>query len=91
MEGDNIGLSATQIGAALSFGFFLDTSLFLPVGWAMDVYGRKTMGMPAMLILSLGLLVLPSAHTFTGLCIASILCGIGNGLSNGLNITLGMY
>ena len=84
-----MGLSHSHIGAALSIGFAIDSCMFIPVGYAMDTYGRKSMGLPAFFVLSLGLLLLPVAHSFAGLCIVSILCGFGNGLSNGLNVTLG--
>jgi MFS family permease len=89
IQGDDMELSHGHIGAALAIGFAIDSCMFIPVGYVMDKYGRKRTGIPAFLILSAGLLLLPTADTFTTLCIVSMVCGFGNGLSNGLNLTLG--
>ncbi len=45
IEGDNMNLSHSHIGAALAVGFAIDSCMFIPVGYAMDTYGRKRTGM----------------------------------------------
>ena len=55
----------------------------------MDHYGRKRVGMPAFLILSLGLLSLPWASSLGTLQLSALVMGLGNGLSSGFIIVLG--
>eukprot|EP00051_Salpingoeca_urceolata_P031522 m.494637 g.494637 ORF g.494637 m.494637 type:complete len:516 (+) comp41349_c0_seq1:133-1680(+) len=89
VKGDELNLSHYQIGSALSYGYVLDSSLFAVVGWAMDKYGRKMTAVPASLCLSLGLLLVALSGNGVGLIVASVMCGLGNGLSSGINMTLG--
>ena len=56
----------------------------------MDKYGRKHAGLPAYLMLSVGLAAVPSVASLPGLIGVSIVMGLGNGCSAGLNVTLGM-
>ena len=51
--------------------------------------GRKYVGVPALLIMGLGLSLLPFADGMTMLMIAGVLAGLGNGLSSGFVLTLG--
>ena len=88
-------------GRAVTWGrFLLDSAMFAPVGYWMDRYGRKSTGVPAFAILSaqpmhaapaahtsqIGLFFLPDAGTFVMLSAMSVVCGLGNGLSTGLNM-----
>ena len=78
--------------------------MFIPVGYWMDTYGRKSTAVPAFAVLSvwkchhlqrcfegwtilqLAVMFLPSAISFTTLSAMSVACGLGNGLSTGLNM-----
>lgn len=55
----------------------------------MDKYGRKTCGVPAFFVISLGLLMIPAVSSVEGLVAASVLLAFGNGLSSGLLMTIG--
>jgi MFS family permease len=87
--GDQIGLGAGQIGLITSASFFIDASIFYPVGLIMDIKGRKWVFVPCMLIMALGLLVLPLTSTFAAFLLVGMLTGLGNGLGSGINMTLG--
>eukprot|EP00039_Didymoeca_costata_P008604 m.114017 g.114017 ORF g.114017 m.114017 type:complete len:463 (+) comp14152_c0_seq1:241-1629(+) len=89
LKGDDLGFSHMHIGTAFAVGYSVDALLFGPVGIAMDRYGRKSVGIPAFLIISVGLLCIPLVHSFTGLVAVSVVMGFGNGLSSGLNVTMG--
>jgi MFS family permease len=89
LKGDNVGVSVPEIGYAFSAGYMLDSFLFAPVGWAMDVYGRKACGVPAFFVLALGLFMIPMVSSAQGLLVVSTVMAVGNGLSSGLLMTIG--
>ena len=67
----------------------MDSLLFAPVGYCVDHYGRKATGVPAMVILSGGLFLLGLSTGMTTIMVASVVMGLGNGLSAGLVMILG--
>ena len=87
--GDEIGLKTDQIGYVASVSYAVDSTMFPIVGWTMDRFGRKYVGVPALMIMGLGLSLLPLADGVTMLMIAGVLAGLGNGLSSGFVLTLG--
>lgn len=87
--GDEMGLKTDQIGYVASASYAVDSTMFPIVGWTMDRFGRKYVGVPALLIMGLGLSLLPFADGMTMLMIAGVLAGLGNGLSSGFVLTLG--
>lgn len=87
--GDSIGLDVAQIGLVFGVSSLLDVGLFYPVGYVMDRWGRKWAGVPSLLTLSLGLLILPATNEFYGFALVAMLLGIGNGLAPGIVMTLG--
>jgi MFS family permease len=87
--GDSIGLDVATIGLVYGASSLLDTALFYPAGFVMDRWGRKWAGVPSLLILSLGLLILPAAHELYAFILVAMLTGIGNGLAPGIVMTLG--
>ena len=87
--GDEMGLKTDQIGYVASVSYAVDSTMFPIVGWTMDRFGRKYVGVPALLIMGLGLSLLPFADGMTMLMIAGVLAGLGNGLSSGFVLTLG--
>ena len=87
LDGDHVaGLTHDRIGFVLSVGYILDSSLFLFTGWAMDVYGRKTISLPGIALLSLGMFLLQWAVSFGRLCFLSVWLGLGNGLTTGMSM-----
>jgi len=87
--GDAIGLDVAQIGLVFGASYFLDAGIFYPVGYVMDHWGRKWVGVPSLLTLSLGLLLLPATSELYSFALVAILMGIGNGLGAGIVMTLG--
>lgn len=87
--GDSIGLDVAQIGLVFGASSLLDVSMFYPAGYVMDRWGRKWAGVPSLLTLSLGLLILPATSGLYGYTLVAMLTGIGNGLGPGIVMTLG--
>jgi MFS family permease len=87
--GDHIGLGGGQIGLITSASFFIDASIFYPVGLIMDTKGRKWVAVPCLLIMAAGLSILPLTDSFATFLIIGMLTGLGNGLGSGINMTLG--
>ena len=87
--GDEMGLKTDQIGYVAAASYAVDSTMFPIVGWTMDRFGRKYVGVPALLIMGVGLSLLPFANGMTMLMIAGVVAGLGNGLSSGFVLTLG--
>lgn len=87
--GDAIGLSPGQIGLILSGSILIEVILFYPTGIVMDRWGRKWTGVPCLVFMSLGLALFPFTHSMTGLMLAGMVTGLGNGFGSGIAMTLG--
>lgn len=88
--GTFVGLDVATIGLVVSLCAALDMSLFYPVGIVMDRWGRKWTGVPSMLVFVLGLILLPFAQGFYSLLGAGLVLALGNGLSTGIVMIIGM-
>lgn len=87
--GDHIGLGVGAIGLVMGLASAVDMTLFLPVGFVMDRWGRKWTVVPSLFLLGASLTLLPMAHDFAGLLLVGLLSGFGNGLGSGAVMTLG--
>tara|TARA_B100001029_G_scaffold157996_1_gene144372 strand:- start:12834 stop:14081 length:1248 start_codon:yes stop_codon:yes gene_type:complete len=94
--GDNIGLRKDEIGYITTLSFAVDSMMFPIAGYIMDKFGRRFTGIPAFIILGFSLVLIGTIDSpllfltgYSTLIIASILSGIGNGISSGLVLTLG--
>lgn len=87
--GDELGLSATSVGALVAIGTGADLLLFPVAGWLMDRFGRLYAIVPAFSLLGIGMFVLGLSDTTTGAIVAGVIMGIGNGMSAGTMLTLG--
>jgi MFS family permease len=87
--GEQIGLGAGQIGLITSASFFIDATIFYPVGVIMDTKGRKWVAVPCLLIMAAGLAILPLTDSFGSFLLIGLLTGLGNGFGAGINMTLG--
>ncbi len=64
-------------------------TLFLPAGMLMDRLGRKFASVPSFIVLAVGMALVPLAHSYVGLLVASLVMGLGNGIGSGTMMTLG--
>jgi MFS family permease len=87
---DEMGLSGSQSGYIFGVSSIIDSVMFPVVGFVMDRWGRKHVGIPAYLILASGFAVIPFADSFFLLMMVGVLVGLGNGLSSGLVLTMGV-
>lgn len=84
-----LGLAVDQIGLIVSVSVAVDFSLFVVAGWLMDRVGRKFAIVPCFGIQAIGMALVPFATSYSGLLVAAVLIGIGNGLGSGSMMTLG--
>lgn len=87
--GAAIGLDAATISLIFGLSGIVDTLLFYPAGKVMDLYGRRWVAIPSMLVLGLSFVLTPFATDAVGLAALALLVGFGNGISNGIVMTLG--
>ena len=86
---DHLGMDATQASLIYGISGAVDMLVFYPAGKLMDRRGRQWVAIPSTAIMGTGLLLIPLTGGFTGLLLAGILIGFGNGVSSGLVMTLG--
>jgi MFS family permease len=84
-----IGLDAATISLIFGVSGILDTVMFYPAGKVMDLYGRRWVAIPSMLILGISFVLIPFTSDATQLALVALLVGFGNGISNGIVMTLG--
>lgn len=84
-----LGLDVAAIGTIVSLSSAIDMSLFVPAGFIMDRLGRKFASVPSFAILGIGMALIPFAHDYAGLFLATCVMALGNGLGSGAMMTLG--
>ncbi len=87
---DELGLGGKESGIIFGVMSTIDSVMFPLVGYVMDRFGRKYVGVPAYLILAGGFALVPLAENFGMLMLVGLLVGLGNGLSSGLVLTMGV-
>ncbi len=85
-----LGLGGTESSILFGVMSVIDSVMFPLVGYVMDRWGRKYTGVPAFLILAAGFALVPVADNFGLLMVVGVLVGLGNGLSSGLVLTMGV-
>ena len=86
---DAMGLSPATTSLIFGLSGAADMLLFYPAGKVMDRFGRLWTGIPSMVLLTAGFLLLPLTTELTGLAWAAVLIGLGNGVGAGILMTLG--
>lgn len=86
---DHLGLDATHASLIYGISGAIDMLVFYPAGRLMDRKGRQWVAVPSTLIMGVAMLLIPLSAGFAGLLLAALLVGFGNGISSGLNMTLG--
>ena len=85
---DDLGLSPSAVGAMVGLGNGAELLLFPLSGHLMDRYGRLFAIVPAFSMMVIGLLLLAVAESAFMVGVASVVAGLGNGLSSGTLRTL---
>ncbi|WP_432565645.1 MFS transporter [Kineococcus sp. SYSU DK003] len=86
---DHVGLDATTTSLVAGISGAVDMLLFYPAGSVMDRVGRAAVGVPSMLVLAVGHLLLPFSHSALTVALVGVVMGLGNGMGAGLVMTLG--
>ena len=84
-----LGLDVGVVGLIVSASYLADMSLFYPAGLIMDRLGRKFAIVPSFALQAVGMALVPLTTDATGLTLAALLMGFGNGISAGTMLTLG--
>ena len=86
---DHLGLDAATASVIFGLASAVDLLVFYPAGKFMDTRGRRSVAIPSMTIMGLALVLVPFTGGATSLLLASLMLGIGNGISSGLIMVLG--
>ncbi|MDP6867428.1 MAG: MFS transporter [Acidimicrobiales bacterium] len=86
--GVSMDLRPSTIGILVATGYAADLALFPLSGSIMDRFGRLAAMVPAYGLLAVGLLSLLVADSGSGVLVAGLVMGLGNGLSAGSLFTL---
>lgn len=86
---DHLGMDATQASLIYGLSGAVEMLVFYPAGKLMDRKGRLWVALPATVIMGVALMLIPLTSGFVGLMLVGMLVGFGNGISSGLNMTLG--
>lgn len=85
---DQFELSSAEIGLLISVGTAIDFAFFPIAGWIMDRFGRLYAVVPFFSLMAVGLILLGLAGSTSGVVVASIVMGVGNGLTSGSMLTV---
>ncbi len=89
----SIGVSDTNTALIIGVAGALDFALFYTTGQIMDRWGRRWTGLPSMIGLGVGHLILAFTHdsdaAMTWFIVVAMLLGIANGFGTGLLMTIG--
>ncbi|KAA0113596.1 MFS transporter [Mycolicibacterium sp. P9-22] len=86
---DHIGLAAAAVSLVYGIGAVFDLLCSYPAGHLMDCYGRRALAVPSLLTIAAAFFLLPFTDSFWSITLAAAIMGIGNGLGNGVIMTLG--
>ena len=86
---DHVGLGPAQASLLFGLSGAMEVLMFYPGGLAMDRFGRRWVVTVSMGGLGAALALLPLATTPLTLAAAAAVMGLSNGLSSGLNMTIG--
>ncbi|HWV78088.1 MAG TPA: MFS transporter [Isoptericola sp.] len=86
---DHLGLHAATASLVFGIGALADLLCSYPAGQVMDRYGRRLVAVPSLMVITVSFVVLPFTTTVVGMTAVAVLMGVGNGLGNGVIMTLG--
>lgn len=85
----HIGLDAVTVSIVFGIGGAVDLLISYPAGQLMDRFGRRAVAVPSLLVIGVAFVALPFADDLVSLGIVAVVLGVGNGLGNGVIMTLG--
>lgn len=86
---EHLGLSAQTISVIAGIASGIDMLVFYPAGKVMDVFGRRWVTVPSMLVMGISMMAIPLTHGAVLLCVVACILGFGNGIGSGMVMTLG--
>lgn len=87
--GTHVGLEPEQVSLVFGCAGILEVLVSTPAGVLMDRYGRQAVATPSLALLGLAYFLLPWSHSVATLALVALVLGLGNGLGNGVVMTLG--
>jgi MFS family permease len=84
----HIGLSPTANSIIYGIAGAIDVLTFYPAGKVMDVYGRRWVAVPCVIIMAISFVLMPLTHSAETLVLTAMLMGFGNGIGSGIVMTL---
>ncbi|PHV65443.1 MFS transporter [Williamsia muralis] len=85
----HIGLSPAVASLLFGVGAAADVLFAYPAGHLMDRFGRTLVAVPSIVVLSVSYLLLPFTTTLFTFTAVAVVMGVGNGLGNGVIMTIG--
>jgi MFS family permease len=85
----HVGLDASSTSLVIGVAAGLEVLLAFPAGRVMDLHGRRAVAVPCLLLLGGAHLLLPATTGLLSLAAVTLVMAVGNGLGNGLVMTLG--
>jgi len=85
----HIGLSPMAISIIYGVAGGIDALTFYPAGKVMDLYGRRSVAVPCVIIMGVSFILMPLTHGALTLGCVAMLMGFGNGIGSGIVMTLG--
>lgn len=86
---DHLGIGASVTSLIYAASLLVEVLLFFPGGALMDRLGRWWVTAPSLVVMSLGFMLLPLAHSVPAVAAVAVVLGLGNGFSSGIVMTLG--
>jgi MFS family permease len=86
---EHIGLSAQTTSIVYGIAGGIDMLVFYPAGKVMDIFGRRWVTVPSMVVMGLSMMAIPLTHGAVMLCVVACVLGFGNGIGSGMVMTLG--
>lgn len=85
----HIGLDTSTAATIYALSSMVELAFFYPAGVVSDRWGRRSVAMPCLLLLSIGHLLLPVSSGFSSLMAVALVLGFGNAMGSGIVMTLG--
>lgn len=85
----HIGLDAATASLIFGVGAVFDLLCAYPAGRFMDRYGRRAVAVPSLTVIAIAFFALPFTSEVWSLAVVAVVLGVGNGLGNGVIMTLG--